>query len=112
MARRVNPAAGTAATEEHDEQTPMEGGSAGVIVSEYKAIANSGHTTATAYRPPAEDAPPPPLVRRYIVENAGSGKSVLLNGYKALFKDGKVVDDVNYNIDGLKQQGVRLRELE
>lgn len=113
MARRANPAAGATATAEHEEQTPMEGGSAGIPAEPHKASFIPGEATATSARAPDPEAPPSPTVNRYMVENAGHmGKHVLMNGYKSLFKDGKVVDDLNYDIEALRQQGVKLRPIE
>jgi len=109
MARRANPAAGETATTEHDEQTPLEGGSAGVLVEH----PTYGKPTASAQQPVDPDAPPPPKLKEYIVEGAGpNGRSVMLDGYKALFRDGKIVSEKDYNIETLRIQGVRLRELE
>lgn len=113
MARRVNPAEGKNETAEHEDPTPMAGGSAGVPAEVTKAPTHPGHVSGAAAGAPNPDAPPSPPVKRYMVEGAGpNGKHLLISGYKALFKDGKIVDDVNYDIEALKQQGLRLRPLE
>lgn len=113
MARRVNPAGGPTATEEHEEQTPMAGGSAGVLETASDAIPHPGQATANAYRAPDPDAPPSPPVYRFVVDGVRhDGVFALINGYKALFRNGKVVDSLNYDVEGLRQQGVRLRPLE
>jgi len=113
MARRANPAAGPAETEEHDEKTPLEGGSSGVLENAVTETGGgAGKVVASAFREPEPGRPPPPPVKRYEVEGAGpNGRYVLLNGYKALFRDGKIVEDKDYDIAMLRQQGVRLREL-
>jgi hypothetical protein len=112
MARRANPAAGETATTEHDEQTPLVGGSAGVLETTHNELTH-GQPTASATREPDPDAPPPPKVRRFIVEGAGpAGRGVMLDGYRANFRDGKICSEKDYDIEVLRAQGVRLRELE
>lgn len=109
MARRANPAAGETASAEHDEQTPLEGGSAGVL----ETAPTYGKPTTSAAKPADPDAEPAPKLKTYIVEGAGpQGRNVMLDGYKALLRDGKIVSEKDYNIEGLRLQGVRLRELE
>lgn len=110
MARRVNPAEGKTETTEHDEQTPMTGGSPGVPAEATRSAALPGHAAASAQAAPDADAPPPPEVKRYTVE-AGSPRQVIYAGYPVMLPAGKVIDDANYDVEGLRKQGVRLRPL-
>ena len=112
MARRVNPAEGKAETADHDEQTPMTGGSPGVPPAASSPAPLSGQISAGARQAPDPDAPPPPEVKQYMVEGMHpDGKKVLYAGYPVLFRNGKVVDDANFDVEGLRKQGVRLRPL-
>lgn len=114
MARRVNPAEGKTETAEHDEKTPLEGGSSGVLPDAGPGGGIPGRVVGSAAREPDPDAPPPPPVKKYMVEgNRGNlpGYHVQEHGVLTLIRTGRVVDDVNFDIDGLRRQGVRLREM-
>jgi len=113
MARRVNPAGGTTDSADLDEKTPLEGGSAGVLENAVTEIGGgAGKVSASAYREPAADAPVPVATKKYEVFGCGpSGKFILLNGYKALMRDGRVVDEAFDDIAMMTAQGVSLRQI-
>lgn len=115
MARRVNPAAGAAATEEHKEQTPLEGGSSGILPDTLSTSGIPGQVTGSAERPVDPNAPPPPVVKKYVVEGQRGnvpGYHVQEKGMLTLIRTGRIVDDSNFDVDGLRRQGVRLRALD
>jgi hypothetical protein len=65
---------------------------------------------ATAKQLP--DAPAPeeiPKVRRYVVVRGGP---VLQAGFRTNLKEGKVIDSLNYDIQHLQRQGIRLQREE
>jgi hypothetical protein len=114
MARRANPAAGVRATEEHEEQVPLMGGSAGIPEGP-RATPTGGNrdgvVVASAQTHAAESAPdaePMPAPKRFIVE---AHHQVQYGGVLSLFRAGKIVDDSNFDLDNLRRQGVRLRQL-
>jgi len=112
MARRVNPGGGANDTTEHDDATPLAGGSSGVLENAVTTVGGSGNVQASAWRAPPPDAPPPPVTKKYEVVGAGKdGRFALLNGYKALFRDGKVIDEAHWDIAALTAQGISLREI-
>lgn len=113
MARRVNPAAGATATADHDDTPAMLGGSNGVPSDAITEIGGgAGKVTGSAVRPLAADAPAPVPTKRYEAFGCGhNGRSVLLNGYKAVIRDGKIVDEAFDDIEMLTRQGVSLRPL-
>jgi hypothetical protein len=58
--------------------------------------------------------PPPPAadakkVRRFRVTKGGT---VSTNGYRATLKEGKELDDLNYDIRSLATQGIHLEEIQ
>jgi hypothetical protein len=48
--------------------------------------------------------------RQYQVENA-KDVAVLYNGYHSTIQAGRIIDDVAYDIDLLRRQGVKLKEV-
>lgn len=58
-------------------------------------------------RPAAEANPPKPTNERYLVTNHAP-VSVVINGYMCNFRPGKIVDSVNYDLERLRQSGVKL----
>lgn len=54
------------------------------------------------------EAPPPPKVRKYQVMNGGK---IVHRGAITLMRPGKVVDEAQYNVEQLKEQGIKLEEL-
>lgn len=56
--------------------------------------------------PPAEEVP---VVKRYVVVKGGS---VLVNGHRTTIKEGKIVDNLNYDLTHLQKQGIRLQREE
>lgn len=113
MARRANPAAGATETEEHDEKTPLEGGTSGVLENAITEVGGgAGKVQASAFRAPDPDAPPPPVTKKYEAFGCGpGGRFVLLNGYKALIRDGRVVDEAFDDVAAMTAQGVSLRPI-
>ncbi len=99
MARRANPAAGQAATEEHEEQTPHEGGEIG--------IPQTGAIASAAQAPPA-NAEPEVAPARFMVEQT---RTVAMGGMPTIMRAGKVVDASTYDLDELRRQGVALRQI-
>lgn len=97
MARKANMMASHFDSKDGDEAVDME----------------SAPTEESVIVPPAPPAvkAPDPIVKSYMVEGAGNGKSIMMNGYKALFKDGKIVSEKDYDIKALQEQGLRLREM-
>lgn len=112
MARRVNPANGPTETTEHEDATPLEGGSAGVLENAITEVGGgAGKVTASAATSPDPERPSP-VTKKYEVFGAGpAGKFVLLNGYKSLMRDGKVIDEAHWDVRALTEQGVSLREI-
>jgi len=80
------------------DEAPV-GGALGVILPE-------APKAAAAKAPEVEG----PKVTRYKIANH-NGISVLLGGGKTQLAHGKIVDDVNYDIDLLKRSGVQLEAL-
>lgn len=74
------------------------------------AISEVGGEKISAKVPEKVDAPIVP-VKKYLVVCPSGGKNVLMNGYKALLRDGKVIEDKDYDIAALREQGVMLKEL-
>jgi len=118
MARRVNartydaPEATDAPETPKHDATPMTGGSAGVLDDAVKEVGGgAGKVTASAKREPKAEAPSPPT-KKYEVFGAGpQGRHVRLNGYKCIFRDGKIVDSKDYSVEDLYAQGISLREI-
>lgn len=55
---------------------------------------------------PKEPAEPPPVPKRYVVQNGGR---IIHNGNVTFLKPGKVVDEREFNIPQLEQQGIQLQ---
>lgn len=106
MARRANPAAGQAETIEHDEHVSMPGGAPGIYQDATRIM--NDMRSATAYREPDPDAPPPPEVKKYRVMNS---QFILYNSCRVTLPVGKIVDGRSYDLDLLRNQGVVLNEV-
>lgn len=131
MARRVAPTQNTAAPHSMPTSSPagavlapVPGGASGILPAGASRI--EGASTKIHFAGVAESAADPgPVpdevlkVKRYEVVDAPrrgpgepEGYRVLIGGVLGWIRDGKVVDHTMYDIEGLKQQGVKLRELE
>lgn len=99
MARRANPAAGPAATEEHEEQTPLTGGASGIPTEQSAAV------QAPRVRDPDEPQAPPP--KRFVVLEE---RKVAISGLIVRMPVGKILDGSNYDVDALLKQGLRVRD--
>lgn len=53
-----------------------------------------------------ENARSSPTVKRYVVVRGGAA---LVNGLRTIIKEGKVIDALNYDIQHLQRQGIRLQ---
>ena len=49
-----------------------------------------------------------PTVRRFVVEKE---KNISQNGIRSILREGKEIDELNYDIVALQKQGVKLREI-
>lgn len=84
----------------------MDGGTAG--------IPQQAGAPAQAITAPRDDAPDEVAPAQYVVEGSrGSapGYNIQYGGSIVLLRTGKVVDQSTYDIEFLRSQGVRLREL-
>lgn len=123
MARRVPPQVPAATTSPFPaaEVAPvpapsMPGGAPGLLPGAATKIHFPGVAEFAAGR--SEEAPDAPKAKRFVVYDcpkpaAGpQGYRVLLGSCISFMVDGKVVDTNAYDIDLLKAQGVKLRELD
>jgi hypothetical protein len=112
MARRANPAGGTTDSAEMDEKTPLEGGASGVLENAITEVGGgAGKVQASAFRSDP-NAPAPVPTKKYEAFGCGpGGRFILLNGYKALIRDGRVVDEAFDDVAMMTAQGVSLRPL-
>jgi hypothetical protein len=94
---------GATATEEFDDQAPMDGGAPGIVPQPTAQVTFPG---TIARRDP--DAPPAPPVDRYRVVGH---YDIIYSGCKTHLKDGKTVDEYTYDLDLLRRQGVRLEKI-
>lgn len=62
----------------------------------------------TAVRQPEPAAPAPRVVRRYEVQRDGM---FMAGGHRVSLRAGKVIDDANYDVASLAQQGLVAREV-
>ena len=66
---------------------------------------------ATSKNPPLPpNAPPAPEKRLYRVLKGGM--ALMPTGMRTLIKEGKVIDNLNYDVRRLQMQGIRLERLE
>jgi hypothetical protein len=107
MARRRS---GTEKAEKKDEHLetlssgePPEGELSYATESRKKGDATTKKVAETA----AEEVPPtPPRAFRVV-----RGGKILARGYRTKLREGKIIDDLNYDIAQLKQQGILLEEV-
>jgi hypothetical protein len=95
MARRMNPAAGVTATEEYEEHLPMAGGAPGVDVA-----------PATA-QPVRVVMPAVPVRKHRVMKEA----HVMYGNCRTILREGKEVDELTYDLELLRRQGVVLQEV-
>lgn len=88
---------------------PTQGGASGIIENAETRIHYAGEATSSARQvEPNPEAPPPPVPRRWRVTQ---DRPVVLDGARTYMRAGKEVDDLNYNVDQLRQQGVPMEEI-
>lgn len=86
---------------------PMRGGTAGVIPSQApRAASQQGHVVGNATRPERDGAP---KSRTYRVVNGGH---VVLNGFRVAMRAGKIIENTQYDVQGLLDQGLVLDEID
>jgi hypothetical protein len=116
MARRVNAGrvAAEGAAENEGEQSPEsplppnEGGTPGVIPEATAQIVVPGQVSGSVHLPEPSGEPPPPPRRFQVLATT----SVMLGGFRCPMREGKIIDDNAYDIEGLRNQGVRLKEFD
>lgn len=85
---------------------PMRGGTAGVIPSQApRAASQQAHVVGNATRPEREGTP---KSRTYRVVNGGH---VVINGFRVAMRAGKIVENTQYDVQGLLDQGLVLDEI-
>ncbi len=80
-------------------------GVAGKVVASHLG-SNAPEVVATAVNP--GDAEGSPVVRRFMVEKE---KNISHNGIRSILREGKEIDENNYDIASLVRQGVKLKEI-
>lgn len=69
---------------------------------------SAGVVTGSAFRANPEKDAMVPKIKQYVVQRAGT---FLRDGLRYALPEGKIVDDVNYDIDGLRRIGIKLAEM-
>lgn len=87
------------------ESPTLAGGAPGVVASSHLG-SNPAVVVATAVNP--EDIEASPTVRRFVVEKE---KNISHHGVRSILREGKEIDESNYDINSLLKQGVKLREI-
>lgn len=87
------------------ESPTLEGNAPGVVVASHLG-SNPSTIVGESFLP--EDAAGSPVVRRFVVEKE---KNISHHGIRSILREGKEIDENNYDITSLQKQGVKLREI-
>lgn len=87
------------------ESPTLEGHAPGVVSSSHLG-SNPAAIVSESFRP--EDAEGSPVVRRFLVL---AEKNISHSGVRSILREGKEIDENNYDIGSLQRQGVKLREI-
>lgn len=106
MARQQNKAREDEQIEVLSDQEPEEVNLDPVNDAERSVVVGDA-TTKTLQTAPEPEAVPP--VKKYVVVKGGN---VMVNGNRTRIAEGKIIDELNYDIAHIQRQGIRLQRAE